>query len=169
MYVALKLCETLRRLMERGTPLIFLGVCGLLVGCRSPLVWSSESHSPDGKLLVTAQAFEQSGFGSGWATTKVYLNWTKGSQKPLLILAFSDWPGNPDAMKVQMTWLASRHLELSLQKQPLDFQAVKYGDVEISVRYLPVESTPAKKASNMGVPPPPPFAYQKTGAPRSSH
>ncbi|MGH9716527.1 MAG: hypothetical protein ACRD4R_07360 [Candidatus Acidiferrales bacterium] len=168
MYVVPKLWETLWHLVQKSTPLAFFGVIALLAGCRSPLVWSSESYSPDRKLVATARAFEQSGFGSGWATTKVYLNWTKGSQKPLLVLAFSDWPDNPDAMKVQMTWVTPRHLELSLQKQPLDFQAVKYSGVDISVRFVPDEPTPAK-TSEMGAPPPPPFAYQKragAGGPR---
>lgn len=108
-----------------------------LLGCLrkgSKTIWSGESRSPDAKMLVTARAFNQSGFGTGWAETTVYLNWTTGSQPPILILAFSEWPAGPDGMKVRMKWLTPKHLELSFIKQPLDFQAVKGDGVDISVR-----------------------------------
>lgn len=87
-------------------------------------------------MLVKARASDQSGFGTGWAETTVYLNWASGSQPPTLILAFSNWPAGPDGMKVRMEWLTPKHLELSFVRQPLDFQAVKCDGIDISIREL---------------------------------
>jgi len=106
-------------------------------GCKASPTWSAEARSPDGKMIATAITFEQSGFGTGWVHTTVYLNWTTGSQPKTLILAFSDGPGEPGGMNVGMKWLTPTHLELTYRGQrPLDFQAVKCDDADISVRDL---------------------------------
>jgi hypothetical protein len=124
-------------LIERAFPLI-LGVCFLLSGCMkggSETTWSAESRSPDGKRVATAFTVEQSGFGTGGGGTNVYLNWTAGSQRKLLVLAFSDGPSQPGGMNVGMNWLTPTHLELTYKGQrTLDFQAVKCYGVDISVR-----------------------------------
>src|SRR5437867_9774179 len=106
-------------------PMIFLaGV--FMWGCKAQPTWSAEARSPDGKMIATASTFEQSGFGTGWVQTTVYLNWTAGSQPKMLILAFSKGPSAPGGMSVEMKWLSPTHLELTYKgKRPLDFQAVK--------------------------------------------
>jgi hypothetical protein len=118
-------CKSGRSSLARQTvfPLI-LGTLFLLGGCKSAPMWSAESRSPDGKLVATMEAFPSGGFAApGPATTLVYLKETIGSQKPMLIFAFSEGP--PDGMRVKMNWLSSSHLELVYGGQPtIDFQAV---------------------------------------------
>ncbi len=163
------------KLGEGRFPLIVAGVVQLifvfvLSGCirgGSETTWLAESRSPDGKRVASAFTVEQSGFGTGGGGTDVYLNFTRGSQQKLLILAFSDGPSAPGGMNVGMNWPTSTHLELTYKgERPLDFQAVRCYGVDISVRVLPNEA-PSTNASWMLNPPAPPaFAYQKT-APRS--
>jgi hypothetical protein len=67
----------------------------------------------------------------------VYLNWATNKNPPTMILAFSDGPPGPDGMKVGMNWLSPTHLELTYKGQRnLDFQAIKFGSVDITVRDL---------------------------------
>jgi hypothetical protein len=112
--------------------------CASLSGCKAPPIWSAESRSPDGKMIATADTFANGGFvAPGPDATLVYLNWTTGSQPKMLILAFSDGQSEPGDMKVQMNWLGPTHLELACKGQrTIDFQAVKYAGVDISVREL---------------------------------
>ena len=114
-------------------------------GCKGATpVWSADSRSPDGKMIATAEAFDNGGFVSpGPNATFVYLNWTTGSQARKEILAFSGWPSETDGMKATMSWLSPTHLELTYKgKQTIDFQAVKYAGVDISVRPLLSPSEP---------------------------
>jgi hypothetical protein len=125
-------------------------------------------------MIATASTYEQSGFGTGWVQTTVYLNWTKGSQPEMLILAFSDGPSETGGMNVGLKWLTPTHLELTYKgKRPLDFQAVKCGVVDISVRGLASEKPGASavelKDGKRSLPAPPPFAYQKTAKPPFGH
>lgn len=128
--------------IRRSLLLMIFGVCCLLnTNCDGPkVVWSAESRSPDGKMVASARTVETSGIGTGDPGTFVYLNWTMGSQPPTIILAFSEGPNEPGAMNVEMNWLTQRHLELAYKgRRPLDFQAIKWHGVDISVRDL---STP---------------------------
>ena len=121
--------------------IVALETCLVLSGCRRsqrPPDWSAESKSPDGKMIATAQTFVDSGFGTGWTQTTVNLNWTTGSQPPMLILAFSDGPAGPGGMNVEMKWLSPTNLELSYKgARSLDFRAAECGGVEISLQVLP--------------------------------
>jgi hypothetical protein len=84
-------------------------------------------------MIAMAEAFTNGGFvAPGPATTLVYLKGTTGSQKAMLILAFSE--GLPDSMQVKMSWLSPMHLEVTYEgERTIDFQAVKYAGVDISV------------------------------------
>ena len=118
--------------------LIAVVVCLLMLGCRgSQTVWSAEVRSPDGKMIATARAFANSGFGiSGAPATFVYLNWAAGSQSPTEILILDDESDTPDGTKVDMKWLTPTRLELAYRStvQHVGFQAVKFAGVDISVR-----------------------------------
>lgn len=125
-------------LSTKSVLLIAVGVCVFMSACKAAPTWSAEARSPDGKMIATASTFEQSGFGTGWVQTSVYLNWTTGSQPATLILAFSEGPGGPGGMNVGMKWLTPTHLELTFKgPRPLDFQAVKFHGIDISVQELP--------------------------------
>jgi hypothetical protein len=95
-------------------------------------------------MIATAEVFANDGFVSpGPTTTLVYLKGTTGSQKAMLIFAFSE--GSPDSMRVKMTWLSPTHLDLTYDGQrTIDFQAVKYAGVDISVRNSVLESSATK-------------------------
>lgn len=113
---------------------LILTVCVCLAGCKAAPTWSAESQSPDGKMVAKAEAFTNSGFASpGPSTAFVYLNQTAGSEKATLIFAFSEGPS--DDMRVKMDWLSPTHLELTYEgHRTIDFQAVRYAGVDISVR-----------------------------------
>lgn len=113
-------------------------MCGVVAGCRgSQTIWSGEARSPNGKMLASARTVAQSGFGTGYIGTIVYLNWTRGSQAPMEILGLSDGTEAPGATSVEMKWLDATHLQLSYRNaRTLDFQAVKCNGVDISVREL---------------------------------
>jgi hypothetical protein len=118
--------------------LLILAVCISFSSCDGPKVnWSAESRSPDGKMIATARTIQTSGIGTGNPGTFVYLNWTKGSQSPTIILAFHDGPDEPGGMNVGMNWLTPTHLELTYKgRRAFDFQAVRCDGIDISVRDL---------------------------------
>lgn len=117
-------------------PMLAVILCSFFVlfGCKTAPTWSTESRSPDGRMAVKAEAFTNGGFAApGPSTAFVYLRQTTGSQKPVLIFAFSEGP--PEAMQVKMDWLSPAHLELTYEgHHTIDFQAVRYAGVDISVR-----------------------------------
>ena len=116
---------------------IAFGVYVLLSGCKAAPSWSAESKSPDGKLIATVKTIDDSGPGTNFIQTTAYLNWVTNKNSPTMILAFSDGPSDPDGMKIGMNWLTPSHLELTYKGQRnLDFQAVKFGPVTITVRDL---------------------------------
>jgi len=88
-------------------------------------------------MIATAKFVQESGPGTDFASTTVDLNWTYGSQKPTEIFVFSDGPDTPDGMKVGLHWRDANNLEITYRgKRPIDFQAVKFAGVTISVRDL---------------------------------
>jgi hypothetical protein len=117
----------------------------LAAGCDDvATTWSAESRSPDGLWLATAQSQQWSGPGTAYDATTVYLKWIKGSQPPTQVLLFSHQYAT---MSLNMEWLTPAHLEVTygVSARPgdhvkLDFQAVKCGDVDISVRDLSSET-----------------------------
>ena len=113
---------------------VTLAAVFLLCGCKATPTWSTESRSPDGRMTAKAETFTNGGFAApSPSTTFVYLKQTTGSQKPVLIFAFSEGP--PEGMQVKMDWLSPAHLELTYEGQrTIDFQAVRYTGVDISVR-----------------------------------
>lgn len=117
---------------------LLLAMAEVLVtfGCNgSETVWSAQVPSPDGTIIATARTTENSGFGTGGVWTAVYLNWTKGRQQPTEILEIGDGPRAPGDTVVAIKWLGQRHLELAFNSKrgPVGFQAIKWGDVDISV------------------------------------
>src|SRR5271165_3853663 len=122
-----------------------LGLCVFLSGCKAPPISSAESKSPDGKLIATAHTFANIGFGGGPPTTFVYLNWVKASQSPTLILSLTGGSDVAVNKNVEMKWLNSTHLELKYKEnQTVDFQAIKWGDVDLSLRDGPTEKPQIK-------------------------
>jgi hypothetical protein len=89
-------------------------------------------------MTAMAETFENGGFvAPGPNATFVYLNWTTGSQAKVLILALSGGAEAED-MKVGMNWLAPTRLELAYNgaHRSVDFQAVKFAGVDITLREL---------------------------------
>ncbi len=92
--------------------LLVLVVCSIASGCNeSQTIWSTEARSPDGKMIATARAFANGGFGiSGVPAIFVYLNWTTGSQKPIEILCVGNESDTSSDAAVGLNWLAESHL-----------------------------------------------------------
>jgi hypothetical protein len=119
--------------------LLSMSVGIFLVGCKESPTWSTESRSQDGKMVASARFYEGGGFGaSGPSVTLVYLNWATGSQKPIQILGFHDESDKPVETRIGMLWLTPAHLEITYNAkvQAVDFQAVKFAGVDISLHDL---------------------------------
>jgi hypothetical protein len=163
--------------IRKAILLLVVVVCVSASGCKggSETIWSSETRSPDGKMIASARTVAQSGFGTGYIGTFVSLSSAKGSQPPIAILQLSDTFETPsDEISVEMKWLTPTHLELAYKgHRTLDFQAVKCSGVDISVQDLGSDKaqTGAVDSKNgaRNLPTPPPSAYQKTAAPPSNH
>ena len=128
--------------------LLILGLCIVEFGCSgSDTIWSTEARSPDGRWLAKAQTVQTGGFGTGLTTTDVDLKWIKGSDSPETVLVFvHDSRSVPDTIHLSMSWVAPSHLEVTYDGHPrIDFQVVKLGDVEISLRDLSTKTDTLQK------------------------
>ena len=122
--------------------LIIIGVCALVFGCRDyDVVWSAESRSPDGYWLATAREERGGGFGNAYDSARVYLKEIKSSRPPVEILEFSvgSLASQSGKLNLAMKWETPSHLDVTYNGHAatLDFQAVKYAGIDISVRDLP--------------------------------
>lgn len=112
-------------------------------------IWEEAVRSPDGLWLASAETVQNGGFGSAAIQTMVYLRQAEGSQPPTEILEF--WCEGPvprpyvldnvankgGTINLTMTWLTASHLDVTYGDHArLDFQAVKFAGIEISVRDL---------------------------------
>lgn len=152
--------------------LLTSGVCPLLSGCgRSQTLWSTESRSPDGKVIANASTVV-TGRGLSIVSntmTDVQLKWAKGSRGETSILELADATDDPVDTRVEMNWLTPTHLELTVKgNQSIVFQAVKWDGIDISVRDLS-KAAENRNATKSLAPTPPAFAYQKTTGPPSGH
>lgn len=152
--------------------LLTIGASLLTSGCgSSETIWSAESRSPDGKVIASARTVVRNkglSIISG-TDTNVYLKWATGSRGEALILELADASDESIDTHVEMSWLTPTHLELRFKgNQSIVFQAVKWVGIDISVRDLS-KTAKSKNETRSVVPTPPPFAYQKTAAPRSDH
>jgi len=103
------------------------------------LIWSTEAKSPDGEVLAKACTTDSSGGLSilDSTSTEVYLTWATGSRTETKVLSLAD-AADVDETKntrVEMNWVTPTHLELTVKgNQTVVFQAVKWFDIDISVR-----------------------------------
>lgn len=125
--------------------LLLMAGCLLTLGCRRNVdtIWRAEAPSPDGQWLASAQTDQRSGFGTDGATTAVYLRPGNGSRPPVQVLSFSqNEHAQTSLIDLKMNWIDGKHLDVSYKNHPnLDFQAVKYAGVDISVQDLSSQST----------------------------
>jgi hypothetical protein len=120
--------------------LIILLACSFGFGCQDVATSWEEAWSPDGLWLDAARSQQWGGPGTAYDATSAYLKWVKGSQPPVLVMAFSHQYAT---MNLKMNWLTPTHLEVAYgpSAKPadhvtLDFQAIKCGGIDISVRDL---------------------------------
>jgi hypothetical protein len=119
-------------------------ICVLVSGCRDvATIWSAQSRSPDGQWLAKAQTDQYGGPGTAGVQTNVSLERTSDSDHPADILSFSNETAYPLGItNVEMRWLTPSHLEVGYKGHAsLDFQVVKFGGIEISVRDLSGDTT----------------------------
>jgi hypothetical protein len=127
--------------LRKAILFLIVGVCVLGSGCQDvATTWSAEARSPDGLWLATARSQQWGGPGTAYDATVVYLKWIQGSQPPTQVLGFSHQYAT---MNLKMEWLTPTHLYVTYgpSARPgdhvsLDFQAIKCGGIEISVRDL---------------------------------
>jgi len=124
-----------RSAIPKSMLLLMIAVCALLTSCKNgTTIWSAEVRSPDGQWRTIARTDQYSGPGNAGLLTTVYMKRIKGPQEPIQILLFEQ---DAKSIDLKMNWLTPSHLEVTY-KQPavIDFQAIKCGGVDISVRDL---------------------------------
>jgi len=114
-------------------------LCVLLLSCQDvATIWSTESRSPDGLWVATAQAEEYGGPGTAGLVSNVYLRRIRGRRDRIEILVL-----HHDSISVKLaasgtvklSWLTSSHLEITFQQPAkIDFQVVKCAGIDISIR-----------------------------------
>lgn len=135
-------CSAIRKVIS----FTIIGVCLLMSGCeRAITTWSAEARSPDGRWVASARSERLAGPGTAYDWTTVYLKWTKGGQAPMRVLAFSHYF---PTMNLKMEWITPTHLDVTYGENPrpgdrvhVDFQVVRYGNLDISLRDGSVEAT----------------------------
>lgn len=151
--------------------LLTFGVCLLTSGCGTETIWSAESRSPGGSVIANASTVVTGRSLSivRNTITNVYLKSANGSRGKTSILELADATDDPVDTRVEMNWLTSTHLELTVKgNQSIVFQAVKWDGIDISVRDLSKAAVESENATRSLAPTPPAFAYEKT-KPRSGH
>jgi len=123
--------STLRRRLLLTSFSIFI----VLSGCHNPdTIWSTEVRSPDGQWLALAHRDQFGGPGNAGLFTSISLKRTTGDTRPMQVLLFDENQGPTD---LKMNWLTSTHLEVTYtQSATIDFQAIKCGGIDISLRDL---------------------------------
>jgi len=122
-----------RSVLRKRMFVLAVSLCALLSGCSNvATIWSTEVRSPDGRWLAMALTEQHSGPGNALLQTTVLLKDTKGPKEPIEVLLFTQ---DAKSIDLKMNWLTPSHLEVTY-RQPavIDFQAIKCGGVDISVR-----------------------------------
>jgi hypothetical protein len=120
------------------------------LGCKDRPIWSTESRSPDGKMVAIAQKFSNSGFAApGPDAAFVYLRLTTEPEPGTLILALSEGGLEAQGGDIRLDWLSPTHLEVTYPgQQNIDFQAIKYAGVEISIQQVTGEKQSGRPTLN---------------------
>ena len=140
--------------VRRAVSLFILGGCVLAACSGASTVWKADVRSPDGSWIASASTTQIGGPGTDAIDTVVYLKPTKYSNPPQEILAFSSEGPVPrpyvldnkanagGTIDLSMKWIAPSHLEVTYdgRRARLNFQVVKYLEIDISVRDLSSET-----------------------------
>jgi hypothetical protein len=124
--------------------LLSVALCIPILACNgSKPNWTGESTSPDGHWIATARTFIQSGFGTGYIGTDVYLKGKNASTSEAHILGLSYKYEVPSGITdVEMRWISATHLAITYRGSPtVEFQAIKCDGLDISARDLSSEET----------------------------
>ena len=137
--------------------------CALMFGCgpRDDLVvWKAQTQSPDGLWLAKADTVQNGGFGNAEIHTNVVLESknTKAARQQVLVVECDGPMPHPYTLDnnankggcigLTMTWPTSKQLHLRYETRPgtnVVFQAVRFGDVDITVE--PSVGEPLPKSS----------------------
>jgi hypothetical protein len=116
-------------------------LCVFLSSCKDyERIRSTESRSPDGQWIALVRTDQYGGPGTAGIQSTVSLRQARGRQDTIQIFELSQ-----DAVSVdlKLSWLTASHLEISY-KQPasVDFEAIKCGGIDISVREISASSNP---------------------------
>ena len=107
----------------------------LAIGCRdAKTISAAESQSPDGQWIALARTDQYSGPGTAGILSTVSLRQVKGRQDRIEVLQLSH---DTISVDLKMNWITPSHLEITYrQPASVDFQAIKCGGIDVSVRAL---------------------------------
>jgi hypothetical protein len=118
---------------------ILLIVAASSCGRGGETIWSFEARSPDGAWIATARANQYSGPGNAAILTGVYLQRaTRSTGAEPVLTFFNDLPPTKGGIEVRLNWLSPSRLQITLsRKAAVEFQAVRYAGIDISVKDSP--------------------------------
>jgi hypothetical protein len=124
----------------------------LVFGCTSKdslTVWKDSVPSPDGLYVATVDTIQNGGFGSASIETSVYLAEVGRPEQPTQIVGLScDGPmprpyvldnvaNKGGSVHMTVKWVTPTHLLVTYEGHAeIDFQAVKFGKIEITLQNL---------------------------------
>jgi|HubBroStandDraft_1064217.scaffolds.fasta_scaffold02112_5 hypothetical protein len=128
---------TVRAWLYKGMLSVVTAGSVLVSGCQGDVetVWTAQVRSPDEKWIAIGRTDQHGGPGTAAVVTGVFLAPARDPRDQHLILNFFD--GRPDqgGVRLKMEWLTPSHLQVSFSQHPdFNFQVVRYGDIDISVR-----------------------------------
>ena len=134
-----KLARCGRSAIRRRVAFVVFGTCILASSCNEGrTTWSAQARSPGGHWVATARSQQWGGPGTARDATTVYLQWINGPLPPERVLGFSH---EYATMNLKMRWQTPTHLDVTYGPSTragdhvsVSFQAIKYGDVEISLQ-----------------------------------
>jgi hypothetical protein len=111
----------------------------LVTGCRDvATIRTAESNSPDGKWIASVQTDQYGGAGTAGLQSDVTFRRAVGDKAKTEVLLLSQ---QTPSVNLRLTWLTSSHLEITYDRPvEIDFQAIRFGGVEITVRDLSEKS-----------------------------
>ena len=122
------------RFLTRGAAACAVLSAGVLAAAcdGAETIWSREVRSPDGQWVAAAHTDRYGGPGNAAIITTVALRRTSGRTKPIEVLSLEQ---NADTVGLTMTWPTASRLDLTYhQPAAVDFQAVRAGGIEITLR-----------------------------------
>jgi hypothetical protein len=114
--------------------IVFIALGVSLLGCGPKTVWSTTAVSPDGNWVASGRTQMWSGPGAAYVASSVHL---ARANKPNDRTEIISYPEGARDARLHIEWTSAKELTVRVPNPAaLDFQAVKFADIRITVDAL---------------------------------